>query len=212
MRLSELTALQRDHLAWRLDHNAGIGVVTAANLVRGRLGDMTVVEAFLWAGKTAHAAKILARKVINFGGTAGPSAPETGPPPAGQQQSEPAAPPHPPAPVVLVLPPRPAAAPSPALEWLGEEVDLRQGGLYLLGPTGAGRSMHMAQLGREFLAGLDAAAAPAMTAPAAVGPAAPGPPEPGSAPDQTPAAGLDETVRRVRRGAHRRPQRSASER
>lgn len=65
--VSELTHIQCEHLAWRLDHNTWCGVGTAGQIARGEfLADKNLMEIFLWAGRTPQSAKILARKVENF--------------------------------------------------------------------------------------------------------------------------------------------------
>lgn len=67
MKVSDLNDTQRSHLAWRLDHKTVCGYITAGRIARGEiLQDRTLVEIFEWAGKTPHAAKIHARKVLNF--------------------------------------------------------------------------------------------------------------------------------------------------
>lgn len=66
MTISQLSPVQRQHLAWRLDHKTYVGLLTACRIARGEFGDCTLVEVFLRAGKSPHSAKIHARKVINF--------------------------------------------------------------------------------------------------------------------------------------------------
>ncbi len=66
MKLSELTKDQRGHLAWRLDHKTGMGLLTASAYARGEYGDMEVAHIFRLAGKSERAAKIHARKVANY--------------------------------------------------------------------------------------------------------------------------------------------------
>ncbi|MGA9769292.1 MAG: Lar family restriction alleviation protein [Blastocatellia bacterium] len=66
MKLSELTEDQKGHLAWRLDHKTGTGYITACCIARGEHGNPELVEIFKQAGMTEHAAKIHARKVINY--------------------------------------------------------------------------------------------------------------------------------------------------
>ena len=66
MKIAELSEIQKQHLAWRLDHKTGTGLLTACAIARGEHGDLDLVEVFTRAGKSAHSAKIHARKVINF--------------------------------------------------------------------------------------------------------------------------------------------------
>lgn len=67
MRVSDLTYVQRCHLAWRLDHRTACGFITAGMIARGEImHDRTLAEIFEWAGKSSHAAKIHARKVANY--------------------------------------------------------------------------------------------------------------------------------------------------
>ena len=66
MKISELTELQKSHLAWRLDHKTYCGYLTACRIASGKLGDMDLVDVFMKMDKTPHSAKIHARKVINF--------------------------------------------------------------------------------------------------------------------------------------------------
>ena len=67
MKLSELTELKKQHLAWRLDHNTSCGYLTAISIAKGELGDLDLIEIFKkFGGRSDHSAKILARKVMNF--------------------------------------------------------------------------------------------------------------------------------------------------
>jgi hypothetical protein len=68
MILSELPELNRKHLAWRLDHKTACGYLTACRIARLETEhkNMQVFEVFVWAGKSERAAKIHAKKVINF--------------------------------------------------------------------------------------------------------------------------------------------------
>lgn len=67
MLISELSELQKGHLAWRLDYNTSCGYLTAGRIARGELGDLDLVEVFTeYGGRSDRSAKILARKVINF--------------------------------------------------------------------------------------------------------------------------------------------------
>lgn len=67
MKVSDLNEAQRQHLAWRLDHKTVCGYITAGRIARGEIMQgRTLIEVFEWAGKSAHAAKIQARKVLNF--------------------------------------------------------------------------------------------------------------------------------------------------
>lgn len=67
MKISELSELQKSHLAWRIDHKTAIGFVTAIKIANGKFGDADLITIFKKCGKTDHSAKIHARKVINFG-------------------------------------------------------------------------------------------------------------------------------------------------
>jgi hypothetical protein len=65
--LKNLTEDQRRHLAWRLDHKTCCGLITACKIARGEKPELTnLVDIFRWAGKSELAAKIHARKVINY--------------------------------------------------------------------------------------------------------------------------------------------------
>lgn len=68
MFVHNLTDAQRQHLAWRLDHKTACGYLTAGRIARGEiLREYTLIDIFIWAGKSVHSAKIHARKVLNFG-------------------------------------------------------------------------------------------------------------------------------------------------
>lgn len=65
--ISTLNQEQRNHLAWRLDHNTFCGYITACAIARGdHIKDYTLNEVFEMFGMTPHQAKLHARKVINF--------------------------------------------------------------------------------------------------------------------------------------------------
>lgn len=66
MKLSELSELRKQHLAWRLDTKTGMGFLTACRYARGEFGDLDLVEIFKRAGRSDHSAKIHARKVMDF--------------------------------------------------------------------------------------------------------------------------------------------------
>jgi hypothetical protein len=66
MKISELTDTQRDHLVWRLDHNTGMGLLTAIRVVKGQQGDLELTEVFKLAGQSDRSASILAGKVARF--------------------------------------------------------------------------------------------------------------------------------------------------
>lgn len=68
MKLRDLPELNRSHLAWRLDAKTACGYLTACRIARlaTEHANMEVWEVFKWAGKSNHAAKIHARKVITF--------------------------------------------------------------------------------------------------------------------------------------------------
>ena len=66
MKISELSDVQKQHLAWRLDAKTYCGYLTAGRIARGEFGDDDLVDVFRKAGKSEHSAKIYARKVINF--------------------------------------------------------------------------------------------------------------------------------------------------
>lgn len=65
-KLSEIKLIQREHLAWRIDHKTAIGYITAIKIARLQLGDNPINEVFERCGMSPHQAKIHARKVINF--------------------------------------------------------------------------------------------------------------------------------------------------
>lgn len=67
MKISDLTEIKKEHLAWRLDNKTSCGLITACQIARGRLGDLDLVDIFIqYGGRTEKSAKIHARKVINF--------------------------------------------------------------------------------------------------------------------------------------------------
>lgn len=66
MKISELSDPQKEHLAWRLDHNTYVGYLTAGRIARGEMGDMELEEVFMKADKSKRSAKILAKKVMEF--------------------------------------------------------------------------------------------------------------------------------------------------
>ncbi len=67
MKISELSELQKSHLAFRLDKNTPCGMITAGRVIKGEFGDLELVEVFQKFGeRSPHSAKILARKVMNF--------------------------------------------------------------------------------------------------------------------------------------------------
>lgn len=66
MKISELTEPQKEHLAWRLDHNTWCGYLTAGRVARGEMGDMEIEETFMKFDKSKRSAKILAKKVMDF--------------------------------------------------------------------------------------------------------------------------------------------------
>lgn len=65
-KISELTDLQKSHLAWRIDHKTATGMLTAGRIARGELGDMDLVEAFKFTGQSERSSKIHATKVENY--------------------------------------------------------------------------------------------------------------------------------------------------
>jgi len=67
-KVSELTNIQRSHLAWRLDHKTFCGYVTAGNIARGNgeYGEATLFEIFKSFDLTDAAAKIQSKKVVDF--------------------------------------------------------------------------------------------------------------------------------------------------
>ena len=73
MKLSELNELQKSHLAWRIDHKTGIGMITSIKIANGKYGDIDLIDVFKKCGKTDRSAKIQARKVINFGSKIAPN-------------------------------------------------------------------------------------------------------------------------------------------
>jgi len=67
MKISELSDLQKSHLAWRLDAKTCVGFITAIRIAKGKMGDFELVEVFeKYADRTPHSAKIHACKVRNF--------------------------------------------------------------------------------------------------------------------------------------------------
>jgi hypothetical protein len=68
MKLRDLPELNRSHLAWRLDAKTACGYLTACRIARLETehANMEVWEVFKFAGKSERAAKIHAKKVINF--------------------------------------------------------------------------------------------------------------------------------------------------
>lgn len=67
MKISELSEMQKQHLAWRLDNKTSCGLLTAIRISKGQLGDLDLIYVFnSYGGKKIHSAKIHARKVINF--------------------------------------------------------------------------------------------------------------------------------------------------
>mgnify|MGYP001578594316 CR=1 FL=1 len=66
-KISELTQIQRNHLAWRLDHKTCCGYLTACHIARGdHKEDYELNKVFEMFDMTPHQAKIHATKVINF--------------------------------------------------------------------------------------------------------------------------------------------------
>ncbi len=68
MKISELTELQKGHLAWRLHHKTNLTLVAAGKIAHEGLHDhMELTYVFERLGeRTSHSAKIHASKVINF--------------------------------------------------------------------------------------------------------------------------------------------------
>lgn len=66
LRISDLTDIKKQHLAWRLDHKTYVGYLTACRIARGEFGDDLLVTVFEKAGKSTRSAKIHARKVAEF--------------------------------------------------------------------------------------------------------------------------------------------------
>jgi hypothetical protein len=64
--ISDLTDMQKGHLAWRLDNYTATGYLTAIGIAKMKYGDRPVNEVFQLSGMTEHQAKIHARKVMNF--------------------------------------------------------------------------------------------------------------------------------------------------
>ena len=68
MKLSNLTEIQRGHMAWRLDRNTCCGLLTALRVARMEHGDLEVAEVFeKYGGRTPRSAKIQATKCAKFG-------------------------------------------------------------------------------------------------------------------------------------------------
>ena len=66
-KISELSQIQRGHLAWRLDHKTCCGYITACHIARGdHKEDYVLNKVFEMFDMKPHQAKIHARKVINF--------------------------------------------------------------------------------------------------------------------------------------------------
>jgi len=67
MMLSELSIIQKQHLAWRLDSKTSCGYITACAVARGDHGNLDLVAIFMSYGdRSLHSGKIHARIVINF--------------------------------------------------------------------------------------------------------------------------------------------------
>jgi hypothetical protein len=66
MKISELSKIQKEHLAWRLHKNTACGLLTAIKIADGKCGDFELVEVFQELGQSMRSAKILATKVKNF--------------------------------------------------------------------------------------------------------------------------------------------------
>ena len=66
MKISELSDVQRQHLAWRIDHKTGTGLITGVGIARGEFGDLDLVDVFLRCGKSRRSALAHARKVATF--------------------------------------------------------------------------------------------------------------------------------------------------
>lgn len=66
-KLSDLTNIQKHHLAWRLDAKTGCGYITAGRIARGELGDLDLVVIFTtFGGLTRRNARYHALKVLSF--------------------------------------------------------------------------------------------------------------------------------------------------
>lgn len=67
MKLSELTEVQRCHLAWRLDRKTTCGMLTAMRVARMDHGDLDVAKVFeVYGDRSPRSAKIHATKVGKF--------------------------------------------------------------------------------------------------------------------------------------------------
>lgn len=67
VKISELSDIQKQHLAWRLDNKTGCGLLTACSIARGEHGDLNLVYVFVqYGGRTRRSAIIHARKVMEF--------------------------------------------------------------------------------------------------------------------------------------------------
>ena len=68
MKVENLSEIQRQHLAWRLDNKTGCGLMTACRIARleTEFNDKDVHSVFLWAGLPERSAKIHAGKVERF--------------------------------------------------------------------------------------------------------------------------------------------------
>lgn len=65
-KISELTYDQKCHMAWRIDRYTGWGILSAARLMRGQLGDMGIEDAFLKCDMTPRAAKLHSAAVVKY--------------------------------------------------------------------------------------------------------------------------------------------------
>ena len=68
MKVNQLTKVQRQHLAWRLDNKTGCGLLNALKIARleTKFNDQEVASVFRWAGLGDRSAKIHAGKVERF--------------------------------------------------------------------------------------------------------------------------------------------------
>lgn len=66
VKISQLSEDQKGHLAWRLDSKTYCGYLTACRIARGEFGDLSLLEVFKRMDKSEHAAKIHARKVLDY--------------------------------------------------------------------------------------------------------------------------------------------------
>lgn len=76
IKVGQLTDLQKAHLAWRLDHKTYCGMISAIRIAKGKYlfnlkpsANCTLFEIFKAMELTDHAAKIHARKVIDYPNT-----------------------------------------------------------------------------------------------------------------------------------------------